>query len=152
MDPLYAKGINGQITFDGATIRITREGFVGRSTHGRGEKVLAVKSIGAVQLKPATALVNGYIQFSVSGESSRQSIGFGRSRDASKDENAVVFAKKSLADFEAIRDAVLRAQAQAAPAAPDHVAQLERLAALRDAGVITDGEFETKKAELLDRI
>lgn len=41
-----------------------------------------------------------------------------------------------------------------APAAPavDPVSQLERLGKLRDAGVLTEAEFESKKAEILSRI
>jgi len=44
---------------------------------------------------------------------------------------------------------------QAAPAAPlaiDPMEQLRKLGQLRDAGVVTDTEFETKKAELLARL
>ena len=44
---------------------------------------------------------------------------------------------------------------QAAPAAPlaiDPMEQLRKLGELRDAGVLTDAEFETKKAELLARL
>lgn len=42
----------------------------------------------------------------------------------------------------------------AAPAAPagDPIEQLERLGKLRDAGVVSPEEFETKKAELLSRL
>lgn len=57
----------------------------------------------------------------------------------------------------AIREELNRvraAQAPAAPpaAAPDALDQLAKLAALRDAGVVTPEEFEVKKAELLRRI
>jgi hypothetical protein len=38
---------------------------------------------------------------------------------------------------------------QAAPAEPDYTAELERLAQLRDQGVITDEDFEAKKKQLL---
>lgn len=154
MELLEAKGVNGQLAFDGQNVRITRNGFFGRATHGRGEKVLNLRSIGAVQIKPATALVNGWIQFSISGESSKQSIGFGRSQDAANDENAVIFTKKTSADFEAIRDAVLAAQngLTAAAAPVDHAEQLTKLASLRDAGIITPEEFDAKKAEILDRM
>lgn len=46
------------------------------------------------------------------------------------------------------------ADAAAAPAAgaTDPLAQLERLGALRDAGVVSDEEFAAKKAELLARM
>lgn len=39
-----------------------------------------------------------------------------------------------------------------APTAPDPVATLEKLAALRDAGVLTEEEFAVKKADLLSRM
>ena len=38
---------------------------------------------------------------------------------------------------------------QAAPAAPDYTAELERLAQLRDQGVITNEDFDAKKRQLL---
>ena len=34
----------------------------------------------------------------------------------------------------------------------DHISELERLSSLKDKGIITENEFETKKKELLDRI
>lgn len=37
-------------------------------------------------------------------------------------------------------------------AVPDHIEQLKRLAGLKDAGILTEEEFATKKAELLSRI
>lgn len=40
----------------------------------------------------------------------------------------------------------------APPAATDPFDQIRRLAELRDQGIITDEEFASKKAELLDRI
>jgi len=39
-----------------------------------------------------------------------------------------------------------------APAGPSPIEQLKQLGELRDAGVLTDGEFEAKKAELLKRV
>lgn len=39
-----------------------------------------------------------------------------------------------------------------AAAAPDLTAQLQQLAALRDAGVLTEEEFAAKKADILARI
>jgi hypothetical protein len=37
----------------------------------------------------------------------------------------------------------------AAPAEPDYAAELEKLAKLRDQGVITDADFEAKKKQVL---
>ena len=36
-----------------------------------------------------------------------------------------------------------------APAAPAYMAELEQLASLRDAGILTDEEFEAKKRKIL---
>jgi membrane protease subunit (stomatin/prohibitin family) len=41
------------------------------------------------------------------------------------------------------------ADAPAEPAAPDYTAELERLAQLRDQGVITTEDFDAKKRQLL---
>lgn len=46
----------------------------------------------------------------------------------------------------------LRQAEPTAPAAPDPIEQLRRLAELRDAGVVTPAEFEAKKAEMLSRM
>ena len=48
--------------------------------------------------------------------------------------------------------AVKMEQPAAASAEPDVLGQLEQLGKLRDAGVLTDAEFESKKAELLHRL
>ncbi|WP_255572781.1 SHOCT domain-containing protein [Leucobacter tenebrionis] len=40
----------------------------------------------------------------------------------------------------------------AAPAAPDAAAQLQQLAGLRDAGILSEAEFEAKKTEILARM
>lgn len=39
--------------------------------------------------------------------------------------------------------------AAAAPAEPDYIAELKKLAGLRDQGIITDEEFEAKKKQIL---
>lgn len=40
----------------------------------------------------------------------------------------------------------------ASPAPPDALEQIKRLAELRDAGVLTDDEFASKKAQLLETL
>jgi len=53
---------------------------------------------------------------------------------------------------EAAQPQTVVVQAPAAAAVPDVAAQLHQLAGLHDAGVLTDAEFEAKKAELLARM
>lgn len=147
-EPLTAKGVNGTLAFDGSTLTIARKGI-----GNRGEKRVPVASIAAVQIRPATLLVNGFIQFSIAGEVSRSQGGVGRLQDAANDENAVIFTKGSAAAFDAFRDAVLAAQsAPAAAETPTLAGEVFKLAELRDAGLITADEFEAKKADIIARI
>ncbi|WP_158613190.1 MULTISPECIES: DUF4429 domain-containing protein [unclassified Frondihabitans] len=152
------KGHNGQITFDGETVAITREGFFGRIGQGRSTKSLPIRSIGAVQFKPASALVNGYLQFSVQGEVSQRNNQLGsRVTGAAADENSVIFTKKQQAEFQELADALTDAvrtahQPQTVAAAPDLADQLQKLAGLRDSGILTPQEFDAKKADILARM
>jgi hypothetical protein len=56
-------------------------------------------------------------------------------------------------DFSSPQDQPAAQAAEAAPAPvasqPDYVSELERLAQLRDQGIITDDEFEAKKKQIL---
>lgn len=106
---IKANGRNGQISFDGKMVTITREGFAARATHGRGEKSIPIRQIAAVQVKPNSFATVGYIQFTVPGEISSRTSKGGRTMDASKDENAVLFTKKNEPEFLAIKAAVQQA-------------------------------------------
>ncbi len=68
-----AKGYNGTVTFDGTSVTISRTGFIAISTKGHSDKRIPLSRISAVQWKPATRLNNGYISFSLSGGSEKQS-------------------------------------------------------------------------------
>lgn len=150
---IEAKGHNGQVTFDGATVTISRKGGLARLTVGKGSKAIPVQHITAVQMKQATSLVNGFIQFSIPGGNERRS-GFGtQTAGAVADENSVLFRKSQMADFERLRDAVQDrisgGQAPSPAARVDVADQLTKLAALRDSGVLSDAEFDAEKAKLL---
>ena len=112
MGKITATGRNGQVTFDGKTLTITREGINARVTHGRGEKMLALRQIAAVQLKPVSLLTAGYIQFTVPGEMSNNKGKGSRAFDAAKDENSVLFLKKQEPEFVALRNAIQSAIAE----------------------------------------
>lgn len=161
MTSLSAKGQTGTIEFDGTFVTIKRGGLA-RLTVGKGDKRIPVHSITAVQVKPAGALVNGFISFSLAGGVEKQSKFGKQTIDAGADENSVVFTKKQASEFEALRDAVEQAivaahAPAAANAAPrsegmDLTDQLQRLAELHQAGVLTAEEFSQKKADLLSRM
>lgn len=166
---IEAKGYGGTVSFDGQFISI-RRGGLGRLIVGKGEKRIPLRSISAVQLKPASPMVNGFIEFSISGGDERRSQ-FGRQTfDAVSDENSVVFRKGQQPAFEALRAAVEQAiVASSAPPAygpppgygpppsyppppqqqPGLAAQLHQLDQLRQSGALSDQEFAQAKARLL---
>lgn len=156
MDAIRAEGYNGQVEFDGAFVTITRKGFVARATIGKGEKRIPVGSITAVQYKPPTALVRGFIAFTIAGGVEKQSR-FGRqTTSAGHDENAVIVSNKHGSQFDRLRAAVENAIAahhtprpvmmQAAPSVAD---ELAKLAGLMQQGILSPAEFEAQKARLL---
>lgn len=150
-----AKGYNGTVSFDGNFISITREGALARLSQGRGEKRIPVKHLTAVQIKPAGALTNGFISFTLAGGHEAGGLKGSRTSNAAQDENSVIFLKKQQSDFEALRDEIEAAMiAPVAPtaAAPDLAAQLQQLATLRDQGILTEDEFQAKKADILGRM
>ncbi|MFB6825128.1 DUF4429 domain-containing protein [Streptomyces virginiae] len=154
---IEVSGQGGQLVFDGQYVTITRKGFLARATHGKGEKRLHVAQISAVQWKPAGALVNGFIQFSIGG-ADRQAPKGGRTLDASKDENSIVFTRQQQPEFERLRVALDQAiAAQHAPQgtasnAPVPIAdELLKLRSLVEQGLLTQGEFDQQKARLLSQ-
>jgi hypothetical protein len=151
---IEAKGHSGTVTFDGQSVIITRESFLARATVGKGRKSIPLDSITAVQWKAAGALVNGYIQFTIPGGNEGRSRMGSATIDAGRDENAVVFTRKQMPDFEALRTAVeqaiaTRGNAAAAPVQLSAADRIQQLAGLRDQGLITEAEYETKRGELL---
>lgn len=152
---LEAKGTNGTLTFDGQTITIQRTGLNARMLVGGGEKRIPVTSLTAVQWRNA-GLTTGFIQFTLAGGIERRSRPGQTGADAKRDENTVTFHARQQRAFEEIRAAIDVAMAQqhapqpATPAMGGSIAaDLTKLAELRDAGVITDADFEKAKARLL---
>lgn len=147
---IEASGQGGQMRFDGHYITITRNGFLARATHGRGDKNIPITAISAVQWKPA-GMTNGFLQLSIGG-ADRQAAKGGRTMNAAKDENSVVFTKKQQPQFEALRAALEQAiasqHASATPAA-SVADELAKLAELHRQGVLNDDEFAAQKARIL---
>jgi len=157
---IEVKGHNGQITFDGQYITITRRGFLARATIGKGEKRIHISHISSVQWKPAGPFVNGFIQFSAAGGNERRSQFGHQTSTAVKDENSVVFMRGQQAAFEELRTAVEAAvAAHHQPAVPGSVGEVEHLrsvaerlaalAELHDKGLITDDDFNQQKNRIL---
>lgn len=149
---MEAHGVNGQVAFDGMFVTITRKGLAARATVGKGEKRIPVRSVAAVQWKPAGFATNGYIQFTVSGGNENRARFGKQTVDAAKDENSVVFSKGHQGEFEALRsaiEAVIAGGPQPAPSQGSVAEELAKLAQLRDSGALDDVEFTAAKARLL---
>ena len=152
MTPIEAQGHVATVVFDGDTITINRQPFK-RLTLGKSEKRIPLRAVNAVQFKPAGRLTTGFIEFTISGGSERNSPFRQRAVDVANNENAVVFARQQQPEFEVLRDAVEVAigqpEAPWSADGPGLAEQLARLAELRDAGALTDDEFAAAKAKLL---
>lgn len=145
----------GSVSFDGTFVTIVRDGLAALSI-GRSTKRIPVASITAVQWRSASTWSVGFIQFTLAGGNEVRSRPGHQVRDAARDENSLVFDRKSMPQYEALRAAVEAAMAErggvAPAAASDVIGQLEQLGALRDSGVLTPEEFDAKKGELLARL
>ena len=153
MAELYAKGSNGLITIDGDWLTIDRKGF-GRAGHLTEVRRIALASITAVQLRHARVFTHGFIRFAVAGSPEFR----GGLQNAMRDENAVTFRRGQARGFNMIRAAVEQyisahhAGARSGAGEPDIPEQVKKLGELRDEKLITDEEFEAKKAQLLDQL
>lgn len=155
---MKVEGRGGEVEFDGNFIAIRHKGALGRLTVGKGEKRIPLSSITSVQIKPAGALVNGYIQFSLPGGNEKRAT-FGRQTlDAAEDENSVIFTKAQEPQFIKLRDAIESAmvarsnpQVHVAPqiSSTSKLDELKKLAELRDSGVLTEDEFALEKARIM---
>ena len=153
MAELYAKGSNGVITIDGDWLTIERKGF-GRAGHSQGVRRIPLASITAVQLQYARLFTDGFIRFTVAGSPELR----GGLQNAMRDENAVTYRRRQARGFNIIRAAVEQsitahhAGSGSGAGEPDIPEQIKQLDELRDRKLITDEEFEAKKAHLLDRL
>lgn len=147
-------GPNGQVDFDGSTVTIHRKGLLAKTTFGGGETVLAIRQIAGVEVKPA-GLTVGWIRFIVPGMVSQRGVTGDRAKVAAQEPNTVTFnGKKGTDAFQALASEVQAAIASAGtsvvPSAHLSIAdELAKFAALRDQGILTEEEFQSRKAALL---
>ena len=140
----------GQLYVYENKIVITRKGVSAFLTQGlKGEKTIPIDSLTNIQFK-AAGILNGYIQFSVTGEVSSKGGAFA----AGYDENTVFFKKNNLKVAEDIRafleERILNKSSSSPMTQPLSSAdELKKFKELLDAGIITQEEFDAKKKQLL---
>jgi len=111
---ISARGHNGTVHFDGRFVSIDRTGFVARATVGRSEKRIPLRSIQAVQWKPPSSMIYGYIEFTIAGGIEFRGRNSLLTSEAAGNENAVIVRKSQTKAFEALRNAIESALAGSA--------------------------------------
>jgi GTPase SAR1 family protein len=155
MTEYRAEGTTGIVTANEIEVSIKFKG-VGRLING-GDESYPMEKIKAVGFKVPTLLVGGHIQFGVldahgraEANSTNSGFIFGSM------EHMVQFDKKSLKDFTALKEFVEQqiekhksGNSSKQPSQLNVADELEKLARLKESGVLTDDEFQMQKKRLL---
>jgi hypothetical protein len=147
---MEATGINGKVLLFRDVVRIKRIG-VGSFLSGasRIEKDILISQIASIQFKKAGLLNNGYMEFILMHNHERHD----KDSDYEIYDSIVTFRPGQQRAFEAFREALeakLTSGLNRVPSvATTDLDELDKLASLRDRGVITEDEFSRKKKHLL---
>ena len=149
---MSVKGTDGQISFDGEWLTITRKGFIGTITKGgRGEMRLHIGQITGIDLKKPGATAGRFTVIAAGAVNRRA--GWVAHRD---DTLTVLFQWRHREEFGRMRDEVLRAiaarnqpQVPQQPGGVDMVGQLRQLADLHAAGALSEAEYAAAKQRLI---
>lgn len=133
-------------------VQITPKGVLGFLNKGlKGTKTIPFTSIKALQFKEAGAIISGYIQFTIMGGNESRGGVFA----ASNDENTFMFAQtKNNAQAKEIKNFIENALAksnlpQQQTTTISLSEELQKLATLRDQGILSEQEFITAKQKLM---
>lgn len=141
------KGYNGTLilTDTGVIIKRGAKGFLLGGMMLRGDKTIPYQSIVAVQLKKA-GFTQGYIQLTLKGGSEAKTGLF----QSIKDENSINFASyKKNKIFEEAKKLIEERISGDTNIKSNYLGDLEKLAELKEKGIITQEEFENKKKSIL---
>ncbi len=140
-----AEGINGIMSLFSDRLEIRRKGVGSFFAQGlKGVKAIQLSSVSSVQFKKA-GLTNGYIQIAFLGGQESKGALF----SAVRDENTVMFKKSQQPRFETLQAAIQERISKRATPSSGAAEEIEKLARLRDEGILTSEEFEAKKRQLL---
>ncbi len=158
---LEAVGKNGQMTLYDDRLVILRTGTL------KGKKEVPLSQISTCRFKECSKVAAGFLQVSILGEVPKK----GTVLNAASDENAVVFGSanpvaildadmletvnapwRRLAEEITRRAEASRQRTTGAPPAVDGIDELERLANLRDRGVLSDSEFQALRVKVIARM
>jgi len=143
---LEVKGVDGQLSFDGKNVMITRRGIFG-STSGFPDKVINVRQIEMITLKDATAFLNGHIFFVTAGSGLISST-------FTNHENMIVFRKSKQKEIEEFKEAVSQAMTSSKSRTTSKLLtnDLSELVDIFKSGKINKEEFDSQKELLIENL
>ena len=145
---IEAIGHNGQLELTDSVVRIKRKGALAFLTQGlKGDKEILISQVSSIQFKKANAFFNGYMQLAfVGGQEAKGGI-----LQGAQDENTVMFRVSQQEAFERLRDELQKriATSKGAVSQTSSLDELDKLASLRDRGILTEDEFQQKKKQIL---
>jgi hypothetical protein len=143
---LEVKGVDGQLSFDGKNVMITRRGIFG-STSGFPDKVINVRQIEMITLKDATAFLNGHIFFVTAGSGLISST-------FTDHENMIVFRKSKQKEIEEFKEAVSQAMTSSKSRTTSKLFtnDLSELVDIFKSGKINKEEFDSQKELLIENL
>ncbi|MFC2153869.1 SHOCT domain-containing protein [Candidatus Altiarchaeota archaeon] len=144
-----AEGHGGNLILKGDKVIIERKGALAFMTHGpKGNKEISIESISAIELKKP-GWTSGYIGFSFHG-GKEHTKGFFTTHE---DENSVLFLKNHEKGMVAIKELIeerIKGLKKGEEPKKSGLDDLEKLAELKEKGIITQEEFEAKKKQILN--
>lgn len=144
------KGYNGTIilTDKGVLIKRGLKGYMLGGGMLRGDKTIPYSSIVAVQLKKA-GMTAGYLQLTLKGGSEAKS----GLMQSTTDENTVNFHARKNKDFLEAKEKIETKISESSGGnqqASSGADELEKLASLKEKGIISQEEFDAKKKQILN--
>jgi len=159
------KGTNGTITAYEDRAILARKGFAAFASQGgfTGDRTYFYKDLNSIEFKKPSIMANGYIKFIVAGTlDTKATTGLlGSSMKSLEDPNTVILRafKKDTPRLSEELYHLLTEKMSVAKSVQDNstvvqtnsnLDELKKLAELRDAGIVSDKEFEEQKAKLLN--
>lgn len=147
---LEFKGRNGKIELYEHFVRLDRGTMMGFLMQGlKGKKDIYFRNITSIQIKKP-GLAVGYLQFSIPGGKESK----GGVMAAVSDENTITFTGSDKYAIALKIKEYIENSSHQLPTKP-HISiasEIEKIAELRDKGILTESEFKEKKKELLGRL
>lgn len=128
---MVAKGTTGQLELLEDRVRLRKKVLFKETI-----KEVSINQISAVEFKKA-GLTGGHIRFSFPGA------------QADSMEDMIMFTRDQESAFEKLKEAVEKKIKEGSTAPKPGLDELEKLAALKDKGIITEEEFQAKKKQIL---